>query len=139
VRVIGNDGSHLLFLPCILYHHSRHRVLAQDYPALIPSSSSLVVLSIPSLPPNTTQTVRGTLVSGLTPADIAKLFHFEGDEYGIEEITVAPLSSAWEEIGEYDVRRLEGRRQDRMRREPLACSTFMWIGGLGGLEKESWE
>jgi hypothetical protein len=78
-------------------------------------------------------------VSGLTPADIAKLFHFEGDEYGIEEITVAPLSSAWEEIGEYDVRRLEGRRQDRMRREPLACSTFMWIGGLGGLEKESWE
>ncbi|EFX02502.1 disease resistance protein [Grosmannia clavigera kw1407] len=54
------------FQPAVLRGFCRHRVLNQDYPAIVADSSS---------------SVRGMLVAGLTAANIHHLDVFEGSEY----------------------------------------------------------
>ncbi|KAI0322579.1 hypothetical protein OF83DRAFT_1161124 [Amylostereum chailletii] len=91
-RVIGNDGSHLEICPALLMDFTRHHVKHADYPAIVPYERSKGVLLTHDLSPEE-KSVRGTLVSGLTPSDIELLDIFEGNEYIREEISVHPLGS----------------------------------------------
>ncbi|RMZ68179.1 disease resistance Aig2 [Pyrenophora seminiperda CCB06] len=79
--------SLLLIRPALLPFHKRHKVLAADYPAIIPSPSS---------------TVRGTLVTGLTDADIWRLDLFEGSEYERRRVGVRVLVAQGGRGGEED-------------------------------------
>ena len=73
------------FRPALLRDFCRHRVRYADYPAIVPQSG---------------ESVRGVLVTGLTDANFAKLDHFEGSEYRKENVTVAVLDERGDERGE---------------------------------------
>lgn len=68
----GSHPSHNLSAftvqPALLHAHRRHRVKGADYPAILPTS-------------NSSDSVRGTFVTGLTDGDLWRLDIFEGSEY----------------------------------------------------------
>lgn len=65
--------------PAILHGHRRHRVKGADYPGLLPARPSSAVL--------------GTVVTGLTDADMYRLDMFEGSEYQKRKVKVQLLRS----------------------------------------------
>ncbi|KAI0065101.1 hypothetical protein BV25DRAFT_1822215 [Artomyces pyxidatus] len=93
-RVIGNNGNHLEICPAVLMGYTRHHVKWADYPAILPYEKSKHLFKHDlSAEENS---VRGTLVIGLTQSDIEFLDVFEGDEYSRTPVFVhrlGPLSS----------------------------------------------
>ncbi|TFK75220.1 hypothetical protein BDN72DRAFT_832572 [Pluteus cervinus] len=75
-RVIHNEGLHLSICPAVLLEHTRHKVQRQDYPGVVPYSRGKTLferdLELEE------RCVRGTLVVGLTEADLRYLDMFEG-------------------------------------------------------------
>lgn len=65
-RPTTTQSSRITFQPALLPNYRRHRVRYCDYPAIVPHAGS---------------TVRGSYVTGLSPADIARLDIFEGSQY----------------------------------------------------------
>ena len=65
--------SNLSIRPAILREFCRHRVRGVDNPGIIPQKG---------------HSVQGTLVTGLSDADIAHLDYFEGDEYTRKAVEV---------------------------------------------------
>lgn len=63
------------FQDAMLYGYTRHRVQGQDYPAIIADSTKGAC-------------VRGTLVAGITEANMGKLDYFEGSEYDRQTVDV---------------------------------------------------
>jgi hypothetical protein len=106
-RVIGNDGSHLQICPGILLDHTRHQVRYADYPGILPYEESKTMFKGELEPEE--RSVRGTLVTGLTDADMVLLDIFEGNvrrplelivipdcrpkEYGLKKVFVHPLGT----------------------------------------------
>lgn len=88
-RVLDNDASHLKICPSILSNYTRHKVKDADYPAILPRERSKVLLGRELT--SEENSVRGTLVSGLTAKDIAILDVFEGNEYVRSQVLVHPL------------------------------------------------
>lgn len=82
------------FTPALLHDYCRHRVKGEDYPAIIPEPG---------------QSVLGTYVTGLTDANIAKLDHFEGDEYARLPVKLRLLEKVGSASGEGQV---EGEERD---------------------------
>ncbi|PPR00792.1 hypothetical protein CVT24_000757 [Panaeolus cyanescens] len=78
-RVIKNDGVHLECCPAVLTDFTRHKVKGADYPGLIPYSKGKTLFDHPLTTEE--KSVRGTVVKGLTEADLEALDRFEGDEY----------------------------------------------------------
>ncbi|SOV05352.1 uncharacterized protein UDID_07733 [Ustilago sp. UG-2017a] len=78
-RVIGNNGSHLRVQNAVLNGARLYHVRGAEYPGLLRDAES---------------GVKGTLVSGLTEADVRCLDAFEGDEYTRISATVIPDPSA---------------------------------------------
>ncbi|KAF1991160.1 hypothetical protein K402DRAFT_389357 [Aulographum hederae CBS 113979] len=106
--------------PAILHNFRRHKVRNVDYPAIIRSP--------PSTDPDAT--VRGTLVTPLTSADIFRLDIFEGDQYERQLVKVRPLVEVGDESGEGNV---EGE-------EEVEAETYVWIAGERHLEMgEEWD
>lgn len=104
----------LQITPAMLRDFQRHRVRHADYPAIIPDAGS---------------EVRGTLVTGLTDADLWRLDIFEGDEYQRQPVRVRPLPAAGEDRED---------RQERLRNE-VEAETYVWIAGKGRLEEREWD
>ncbi|KAI9690683.1 MAG: hypothetical protein M1820_009917 [Bogoriella megaspora] len=136
-RVIQNPSitlpsSNITTSPALLPGYTRHRVRHADYPAIIPpppvSSSSS---SNPSANDNgggsEQPCVRGTLVQGLTRADIHRLDIFEGDEYErrVVSVTLLPSHSA-------------SQKADTALRI-VEVETYVWIAGEEGLEDREWD
>ncbi|KAI9459421.1 hypothetical protein BJY52DRAFT_1186388 [Lactarius psammicola] len=88
-RVLGNDASHLKICPSILSDYTRHKVKDADYPAILPCERSRELLGRELT--SEENSVRGTLVSGLTVEDVALLDVFEGVEYVRLQVSVHPL------------------------------------------------
>jgi len=65
--------------PALLFNFTRHKVKDADYPAILPIARSQQLFNRELT--RDEQTVRGTIVTGLTQADIDLLDIFEGDEY----------------------------------------------------------
>lgn len=90
-------NSKYVFTPAILHGYCRRRVQNADYPG---------ITSDPE------HNVRGTLATGLTPADIKALDDFEGSEYVKETVKVKVLTETGDEkTGEGNV---EGEELDAM-------------------------
>lgn len=67
--------------------------------------------------------MRGTLVTGLTDADIWRLDIFEGTEYAREKVKCRVLNEQGEEM--------EGGE--------IEAETYIWISGREGLEEGEWD
>jgi len=89
-RVIGNDGTHLRIYSAILLDYTRHQIKHADYPAVIPYSHSKSMFDRELSPEE--KSVRGSLVTGLSEAEVLLLDVFEGDEYVRNLVPVYPLS-----------------------------------------------
>ncbi|KAF7312370.1 Phosphoric monoester hydrolase [Mycena indigotica] len=83
-RVIGSAGAHLRIAPAVLLGYTRHKVRYADYPGIIPNTDD----------DDETCSVRGTLVTGLTPRDVQFLDTFEGSEYKRQKVAVHVLAAA---------------------------------------------
>ncbi|KAF8635179.1 hypothetical protein AX15_000511 [Amanita polypyramis BW_CC] len=90
--VIGNDGKHLKICPAVLRDYTRHKIFNEEYPAILPYEKGGKLfdreLELEE------RCVRGTLVIGLTSANIRKLDVFEGNEYIRQTVLVHPLEEA---------------------------------------------
>ncbi|TEB34769.1 hypothetical protein FA13DRAFT_1625428 [Coprinellus micaceus] len=90
-QILQNNGEHLRFCPAVLIGYARHKVKGQTYPGIITLSQSESILGMKhhSLQESV---VRGTLVEGLTEADLKRLDDFEDTEYARETLTIHPLA-----------------------------------------------
>ena len=98
--------------PAILQDWCRRRVLNSDYPAIISSTDS---------------SVRGTVVTGLTDADIWRLDIYEGSEYKRAKLHVLPLAE--------DEKDSAGKNTDVAQVE---VETYVWIGDDADVEEKEW-
>ncbi|KAI9446147.1 hypothetical protein H4582DRAFT_533533 [Lactarius indigo] len=87
--VLDNDASHLKICPSILLDYTRHKVKHADVPAILPCERSKALLGRELT--SEENSVRGTLVSGLTAEDISLLDAFEGEYYVRSQVLVHPL------------------------------------------------
>lgn len=97
----------LTIRPALLHSHQRRKVRHADYPAILPADSS--------------STVRGTLVEGLTDGDIWRLDIFEGSEYARRRVSVRVL------------------QEDGVDGEEVDAETYIWIAGGSRLEDNEWD
>ncbi|KAG1895386.1 uncharacterized protein F5891DRAFT_1059173 [Suillus fuscotomentosus] len=88
-RVIGNDGSQLQMCPALLPDYTRHQLKNEDYPGILPYSQSRAMFDHDLN--SEEKSVRGSLVTGLSDADVQLLDIFEGDQYTRELVSVYPL------------------------------------------------
>ncbi|KAH9162674.1 hypothetical protein EDB89DRAFT_2024812 [Lactarius sanguifluus] len=87
--VLDNDAGHLKICPSILLDYTRHKVKHADVPAILPCERSKALMGREFT--SEENSVRGTLVSGLTAEDIALLDAFEGEYYLRLQVLVHPL------------------------------------------------
>lgn len=92
--------------PALLHNHCRRRVRGVDYPALVVEQD---------------KKAQGTLVEGLTKADIYRLDLFEGDEYLRVQAKVEVLVS------------------DDNATEETETYTYLWNGHPTDLLAEEWD
>lgn len=97
----------------ILHDHRRHRVKGMDYPGIVPHPGA---------------TVRGTVVTGLTDADIWRLDIFEGDQYSREFVKPRILKQTGDEDGKG---RVEG--------EEVEAETYIFTSDPDELEDREWD
>ncbi|KAI9658616.1 MAG: hypothetical protein M1821_002176 [Bathelium mastoideum] len=120
-RVIQNPAisipsSRTATTPALLAAFRRHRVRHADYPAILPS-------------PDDSACVRGTLVSGLSDADMIRLDRFEGTEYKRQVVEVQILSSDEESSNN---NQFGGKAM-------VQAETYVWIAGKHQLEEREWD
>ncbi|KAF2113659.1 AIG2-like family-domain-containing protein [Lophiotrema nucula] len=106
--------------PAILHKFRRHKVRFADYPAIVPA--------------NSTGSVRGTLVTGLTDGDIWRLDIFEGDEYERIKVKVRVLEQKEEGMGDVEL-----KEEDNVEGEEVEAEVYAWIAGKNRLEPEEWD
>ena len=132
----------LTIKPAILHNYRRHRVLGRDYPGLVPADSSSAATGEPN--PNgggsdslSRSSVRGTLVTGLTDADIWRLDIFEGSEYEKRAVKVRVLEN---EDGDSSGGNLTSNILDAKETGPeVEAVTYVWTADKDVLENEEWD
>ncbi|KAL3445868.1 hypothetical protein BJX65DRAFT_309569 [Aspergillus insuetus] len=156
----------LHFKPAILHGYRRHRVRREDYPAIIPvpSASSASTAATPDTATtstgathgsttNTSASVLGTVVSGLTDGDIYRLDVYEGSEYSRIRVSVRVLKEALpgsafgtrdgnerENTDRYLKDVLEAVPQNFTdEAEEIEAETYVWIGDSNRLQNEEWD
>ncbi|KFY15098.1 hypothetical protein V492_02236 [Pseudogymnoascus sp. VKM F-4246] len=117
--------SHLSLSPALLRNYSRRKVLKADFPAIIAQ-------------PN--HTVFGTLIRGLTDADVKWLDHFEGDMYKRVRIEVEALEAevfdAHGNIREEEMEKVKATKEGE--RKMVKAETYVWDLSKKQLEDEEW-
>ena len=117
---IALQKSPLNTRPAVLKGYTRHKVRDCDYPAIIISHP-------PSTRSEESCSVRGTLVTGLSAADVYRLDIFEGDEYERRKVNVELVVS--------DV----GDGSAGLGADEIETDTYVWIDGNERLEDEEWD
>jgi hypothetical protein len=158
--VIENDGAHLTFLPAVLEKgHVRVPVKGEDYPALITEKEATQIgarrarlfsriddstLTHPSNfhladrgPLSGPSSVRGVVVHNLMAEDVTRLAIFEGDEYGLQVVEVAPLAEQALSLAQQP--ELFADNLDKVGGNKVRCTTFVWMGKMDRLEAGVWE
>ncbi|KAF9003981.1 hypothetical protein BDQ17DRAFT_1355254 [Cyathus striatus] len=141
-RVIGNNGEHLKFCPALLHGYTRHQVLSEDYPGVIPYDKGVDFFKREL--PEDDRCVRGTVVEGLTDRDIMYLDIFEGHWYDRAKVQVYALGP-FAPVSTHNI------RQDTFAPEhpppvpdesslppPLDCETYIF-NQLNRLAPEPWD
>lgn len=103
----------LTIKPAILHGFCRRKVQHADYPAIIPQANS---------------TVRGILVTGLTPGDVYRLDTFEGSGYARRKVKVRALAKAE-----------DNSREGNVEGEEVETEVYVWIAGRDMLEDGEWD
>ncbi|KAK2460319.1 hypothetical protein APHAL10511_007708 [Amanita phalloides] len=88
-EVLRKKGKHLQICTALLMDYTRHQVKNADYPGIVPYETGRKLIDRELEPEE--RCVRGTLVTGLTMADIKRLDWFETDDYIREVVSVYPL------------------------------------------------
>ncbi|KEP51178.1 aminotransferase [Rhizoctonia solani 123E] len=137
-RVVGNDASHLRAAPAVLMSFTRHHVRSCDYPAIVPYNVGAVLLNRELN--RDERCVRGVIISGLRPEDVACLDIFEGDEYNritVEAHPIVPLAP----ISPTFTQTLLSASSELPAELPptLKVETYVWIAGTSRLEPMIWE
>ncbi|KAM0789798.1 hypothetical protein ACM66B_006650 [Microbotryomycetes sp. NB124-2] len=112
-RVVGHDGPNLQTYDAILPGHTRHHVRGEDYPAVVNAKDGRLVMGR-----NLTELegrVQGSLVKGLSDADVALLDEFEGNEYKRSSVTVELATG-----------------------ETAPAEVYLWTDPLSRLEQSLW-
>lgn len=130
--------EHLTIRPAVLHNFRRHRVVGRDYPGIVPVDSSIGNSNLD--PKGSRSSVRGTVVSGLTDADIWRLDIFEGDEYEQRAVKVRVLEhegqggsgTGSDGIGS-DI--LDAKETE----EEIDAVTYVWLADRDVLEDEEWD
>ncbi|CBQ69802.1 conserved hypothetical protein [Sporisorium reilianum SRZ2] len=145
-RVIGNDGAHLEVQNGVLDGARLHHVKGEEYPGLVHVESAAGSINA----------VKGTLVRGLTPADLRCLDAFEGDEYERRPVTIIPDASSPAEPNSTRIANagtaplhaiLSGLTKARIESLCAAASeeakveaeVYTWTAGRDKLEERIWE
>lgn len=76
-RVIGHEGAQLTTHDANLVGYTRHHVKRADYPGVVTAEQGLKIMGRPLT--DDEASVRGVVVTGLSPADMDLLDEFEGD------------------------------------------------------------
>lgn len=116
-------ASLLHIRPAVLHAHQRRKVKHADYPAILPMKG---------------QSVRGTLVTGLTDGDIWRLDIFEGDEYQRQRVNVRILEQTNKE-GDQGMGDVNQREDENQEGEEVEAETYIWIAGANRLEAGEWD
>ncbi|KAH9180857.1 hypothetical protein EDB89DRAFT_1840899 [Lactarius sanguifluus] len=136
-RVLDNDASHLKICPSILSDYTRHKVKDADYPAILPRERSKALLGRELT--SEENSVRGTLVTGLTAKDIAILDVFEGDEYVRSQVLVHPLgpftAASEDNLIPADLPSLPAASELA---QTVPAQTYVWCSYDEELDKELW-
>ncbi len=103
----------LTIRPAILHGFCRHRVKHVSYPAIIESAGD---------------SVRGTLVTGLSNVAIERLDRFEGDQYYRGTVKVKVLTHAGDDVGHGNV---EGGE--------VEAETYIWCEDPNDLDYREWD
>ncbi|CAE6528091.1 unnamed protein product [Rhizoctonia solani] len=137
-RVIGNDASHLQAAPAVLMSFTRHHVRNCDYPAIVPDNVGAVLLKRELN--RDEKCVRGVIISGLRPEEVACLDIFEGDEYNRIETEVHPIVPL-ATISSTLTQTLLSASSDLPAELPpaLKVETYVWAAGTSRLEPVLWE
>ena len=101
--------------PALLEDYRRHRVRYRSYPAIVPAQKS---------------SVRGTLVTGLTPGDVNRLDAFEGSQYERKRVHVKVLQN---------VKLDQTAGAENETDEMIEAETFVWNDDWKDLEDEEWD
>jgi hypothetical protein len=99
--------------PAILHDYCRHRVKDASYPAIIESAGD---------------TVRGTLVTGLSNVAVERLDRFEGRQYYRGTVRVKVLAHAGDDVGRGNV---EG--------DEVEAETYIWRVDPNELDYREWD
>lgn len=136
--------EYLTVRPGLLYGYQRRRVRWADYPAVIPHED-----------PNSS--VRGTIVSGLTKLDLARLDIFEGLQYDRQTVKVQVLEGLGLDELALEAKDKEGHDKETNKikdytianeasvgvgadaREHVLAQTYVWTDGKGKLEIKEWD
>ncbi|KAL4804900.1 putative disease resistance protein Aig2 [Aspergillus unguis] len=149
------------FRPAILHDFRRHRVRGADYPGIIRARTQTQMqtsqkgaeeetIAAPLPGSESSASVLGTVVSGLTDGDIHRLDIFEGSEYIREKVSVRILKETLvedtnDQEDEEDADRhlkdvLEAARAEIADEgEEVAAETYVWIAGRQRLEDAEWD
>jgi hypothetical protein len=116
--------SHLRFTPALLRNYSRRKVLRADYPGLIAQPS---------------HTVLGTLITGLSDADVRRLDFFEGHMYERVVVEVEALEAeVFDREGNINEKEMEKVKVSKEgERKMVKSETYVWCLSEG-LEEEEW-
>ena len=101
--------------PALLEDYRRQKVRWMSYPAIVPAEKS---------------SVRGTLVTGLTPGDVDRLDAFEGTQYERKKVQVKVLKNV-----ELD-QTADASNETEM---VVEVETFVWDSHREDLEDEEWD
>ena len=117
--------SQLRFTPALLRNYSRRKVLNADFPGIIAQPK---------------HTVLGTLISGLSNADVRFLDHFEGDMYKRVPIKVEALEAeVFDEHGSIKEEEMEKVKASKEgERNMVTAETYVWDLGEKRLESAEW-
>lgn len=145
-RVIGHEGPELQIAPALLLDYTRHRIKHADYPGIVPYEKSKSIFRRDLS--REENSVRGTLVTGLTDQDVEHLDVFEGDEYSRDTVSVYPLSS-FTPLSDTSPHHTRDSNivpsstpslpsLDTLP-PPLSAQTYVWIDPVAHLEPAIWE
>ncbi|WRT70899.1 uncharacterized protein IL334_007898 [Kwoniella shivajii] len=93
VRVLGHKCDDLTFQDALLPNYTRHCVKDESYPAIIDRENTNTLASRGDILTSEEVNVRGTLVKGLTYADVNALDIYEGIEYTREKVVIQALTA----------------------------------------------
>ncbi|KAK7545064.1 uncharacterized protein J3D65DRAFT_611650 [Phyllosticta citribraziliensis] len=129
--------SPLRTYPALLPHHVRHRVRGCDYPAVLPAATPT------SSAEEDASSVRGTLVTGLTAADLWRLDRFEGDEYERRPVDAVILGPGTSTADDADTPQQQQQQPPSIPHHPAAAvvraETYIWVAGADKLEPREWD